>query len=149
CFSVRPRRGSTATSPRNFFATHPTQVRMRGCSRLGCTRAGRYPRPVAAACAVRPKSALEWPVSIATYTANRSMSMLLLNRRQVLPLVSLAAWHVARAQAFDHRYAPWEALLKKHVRWLPDQKQSRVAYAGMAADRAALKSVLEGFSSLT
>ena len=92
---------------------------------------------------------LEWLVSSAAYTANRSMSILLLNRRQVLPLVSLAAWRVAGAQTFDHQYAAWDALLKKHVRWLPDQKQSRVAYAGMAADRAALKSVLDGFSALT
>lgn len=54
-----------------------------------------------------------------------------------------------RAQAFDHGYAAWDALLKKHVRWLPDGKQSRVAYAGMAADRAALKAVLDGFSAVT
>jgi hypothetical protein len=77
------------------------------------------------------------------------MPMLLLNRRQVLPLVALAAWRVAGAQSFDHRYAAWDALLKKHVRWLPDQKQSRVAYAGMATDRAALKSVLDAFSGVT
>lgn len=54
-----------------------------------------------------------------------------------------------RAQAFDHGHAAWDALLKKHVRWLPDNKQSRVAYAGMAVDRAALKAVLDGFSAVT
>lgn len=51
-------------------------------------------------------------------------------------------------QAFDHGYAAWDALLKKHVRWLPDNKQSRVAYAGMAVDRAALKSVLDAWSAV-
>ena len=75
--------------------------------------------------------------------------MPLLNRRQVLSLVSLAAWQRAGAQTFDHQYAAWDALLKKHVRWLPDQKQSRVAYAGMAADRAALKAVLDNFSAVS
>ncbi len=53
------------------------------------------------------------------------------------------------AQAFDHGHAAWDALLKKHVRWLADGKQSRVAYAGMAADRAALKAVLEGLTAVT
>src|SRR5689334_15559556 len=53
------------------------------------------------------------------------------------------------AQSFDHRYAASYALLKKHVRWLPDQKQSGAAYAGIAADRAALQSVLDAFSSVT
>lgn len=53
------------------------------------------------------------------------------------------------AQAFDHGYAAWDALLKKHVRWLPDNKQSRVAYAGMATDRAALKAVLDALSAVT
>lgn len=49
---------------------------------------------------------------------------------------------------FDHGYAAWDALLKKHVRWLPDQKQSRVDYAGFQADRAALKPVLDGLSAV-
>jgi hypothetical protein len=41
--------------------------------------------------------------------------------------------------ARSHRYAAWDALLRKHVRWLPDNKQSRVDYKGFAADRAALQ----------
>ncbi len=53
------------------------------------------------------------------------------------------------AQTFDHNYASWEALLKKHVRWLPDNKQSRANYKGFAADRAELTKVLEGFSAVT
>lgn len=72
-----------------------------------------------------------------------------LNRRQSLALLAALAAPRAPAQAFDHGHAAWDALLKKHVRWLPDQKQSRVAYAGMAADRAALKSVLGGLSGVT
>ena len=50
--------------------------------------------------------------------------------------------------AFDHQYAGWNALVKKHVRWLPDGKQSRVNYKGFAADRAALKGVLDSFSAV-
>jgi hypothetical protein len=72
-----------------------------------------------------------------------------LSRRQLLALLPALAVARAAAQAFDHGYAAWDALLKKHVRWLPDQKQSRVAYAGMAAERAALKSVLAGLSGVS
>lgn len=55
----------------------------------------------------------------------------------------------ASAQAFDHDYAAWDALLNKHVRWLPDGRQSRVDYAGLKRDRPALQKVLEGFSAVT
>ncbi len=50
---------------------------------------------------------------------------------------------------FDHNYAAWEVLLKKHVKWLPDNKQSRVNYKGFAADRAELKKVLDGMSAVS
>lgn len=49
----------------------------------------------------------------------------------------------------DHRYPAWDALLKKHVRWLPDGVQSRVAYKALAADRAALQQVLAQWSAVT
>ena len=49
---------------------------------------------------------------------------------------------------FDHQYAAWDALLKKHVRWLPDNKQSRVNYKGFAADKAGFKKVLDAFSAV-
>jgi Protein of unknown function, DUF547 len=54
----------------------------------------------------------------------------------------------AQAQAFDHDYKAWDALVKKHVRWLPDNKQSRVDYAGFARDRAELKKVLDTLSAV-
>jgi len=38
--------------------------------------------------------------------------------------------------------------VKKHVRWLPDQKQSRVDYGGFRADRAVLKKVLDAMSAV-
>ena len=50
---------------------------------------------------------------------------------------------------FDHTYSNWESLLKKHVKWLPDNKQSRVNYKGFAADRAELKKVLDGMSAVS
>jgi Protein of unknown function, DUF547 len=55
----------------------------------------------------------------------------------------------AFSQSFDHSYAAWDALLKKHVKWLPDNKQSRVNYQGFVANRVELKKVLEGFSALS
>lgn len=50
---------------------------------------------------------------------------------------------------FDHGYAAWDMLAKKHVRWLPDNKQSRVDYKGFAADRAALQKVLADWSAVS
>jgi hypothetical protein len=54
---------------------------------------------------------------------------------------------LAQAQ-FDASYLAWDGLLKKHVRWLPDNKQSRVDYAGFQRDRAELKKVLDGLSAV-
>jgi Protein of unknown function, DUF547 len=53
------------------------------------------------------------------------------------------------SQTFDHSYAAWDTLLKKHVKWLPDNKQSRADYKGFAADRAELKKVLESLSAVS
>jgi len=50
--------------------------------------------------------------------------------------------------AFDHRYAAWDALLKRHVVWLPGELQSRVKYADLARDKAALDAVLASWSAL-
>jgi len=70
-----------------------------------------------------------------------------------LALVTLAtAPLLALAQAdgpFDHGYAAWDALLKQHVRWLPDNKQSQVDYKGFARDRAALTKLLADWSAVT
>jgi len=51
--------------------------------------------------------------------------------------------------AWDSRYEAWDALLRKHVRWLPDGKQSRVDYKGLAQNRAALQKVLAEWSAVT
>jgi len=49
---------------------------------------------------------------------------------------------------FDHAYATWDGLLKKHVRWLPDGQQSRVDYDGFKADRAVLQQALAAMSAV-
>jgi hypothetical protein len=61
----------------------------------------------------------------------------------------LMASSAVLAQGFDHNYAAWDAQLKKHVKWLPDNKQSRVNYKGFVADRAELTKTLEGLSAVT
>jgi hypothetical protein len=66
-------------------------------------------------------------------------------------LIALLLFFVAafaQAQGFDHGYAAWDALVKKHVKWLPDNKQSRVDYAAFAKDRAELKQVLDALSAV-
>ncbi len=67
-------------------------------------------------------------------------------------IATLAAFTPATAvfaQSFDHNYAAYDAQLKKHVRWLPDNKQSRVNYKGLAADHADLTKTLDSFSAVT
>ena len=53
------------------------------------------------------------------------------------------------AQSFDHNYTAYDAQLKKHVKFLPDGKQSRVNYKGLAAERAELTKTLDAFSAVT
>jgi Protein of unknown function, DUF547 len=69
-------------------------------------------------------------------------------KRWILLITALLLAGSAWAQ-FDHGYAAWDALLKKHVRWLPDGKQSRVDYDGFKADRAELKRVLDAMSAVS
>ena len=72
---------------------------------------------------------------------------------QKLAGVALGVWSgasLAQAPAtLDHGYSAWDALLKKHVSWLPDNKQSRVDYRGLAGDRTALQKVLAQWSAVT
>lgn len=70
-------------------------------------------------------------------------------RHALVALLAAAAWPAWAQAPHDHSYATWEALLRKHVRWLPDGKQSRVDYKGFTADRAALQAVLAGWSAVT
>ncbi|MEQ9108657.1 MAG: DUF547 domain-containing protein [Limnobacter sp.] len=53
------------------------------------------------------------------------------------------------AADFDHNYNTWNELLQKHVKWLPDNKQSRVDYAGFQKDRETLKQVLGQWSAVS
>ena len=64
-----------------------------------------------------------------------------------LACVLLLLSGLAQAE-FDHEHAAWDRLLSKHVQWLPDNKQSRVDYAGFQRDRAALKAVLDALSAV-
>ena len=63
-------------------------------------------------------------------------------------LLGAAAAAPAAAQAFDHSHAAWTALLKKHVVLLGGGKASQLRYAGMAADRAALKAYTDSLSAV-
>ncbi len=54
----------------------------------------------------------------------------------------------AAAQSFDHTHAAWTALLKKHVVLLGGGKASQLRYAGMAAERSALKAYTDSLSAV-
>ena len=59
-------------------------------------------------------------------------------------ITATAAW----AQ-FDHTHAAWSTLLKKHVVVIDGGKTSQMRYAGMAADRAQLKSYLDSLAAVS
>jgi len=68
----------------------------------------------------------------------------------IIRLLLLAALGAAApAWAFDHSHRAWDALLRKHVVLLEGGKASRLDYAGLAAERAALRGYLAALSSVT
>jgi hypothetical protein len=68
-------------------------------------------------------------------------------KRLILTLAALAV--SASAFALDHTHKAWDELLHRHVKYAPDGNASRVDYAGMAKDRAALKAVLSEYQAVT
>lgn len=78
-----------------------------------------------------------------------------MHRRHAVTLLALGslllspAHTLAQNSGFDHSYAQWDGLLKAHVKWLPDGKQSRVDYRGFASQRAMLRQVLAQWSAVT
>ena len=54
----------------------------------------------------------------------------------------------AQTPAFDQRHSAWTTLLKKHVVLLDGGHASQLRYAGMAADRPALKAYLAQLSAV-
>lgn len=70
-----------------------------------------------------------------------------MTRRFLLALAALAL--PACALAFDHSHAAWDALLRAHVRYAEGGNASRVDYAGVAKDRAALKAVLDDYEKVS
>ena len=61
----------------------------------------------------------------------------------------LAPVSAADRKPFDHDYAAWDSIAKNHVRWLPDNVQSRVDYAGIKKDGASLVRVLGELSAVS
>jgi hypothetical protein len=71
--------------------------------------------------------------------------MTLVLRLACLALVLAATSALAQ---WDHSHRAWDELLKKHVRYVQNGNASRVDYAGFSKDRAALKSVLDGYQKV-
>ena len=64
-------------------------------------------------------------------------------------LASSRAGFAQGVPTLDTAYPVWDSLLRKHVQWLPDNKQSRVDYTGFLADRGVLQKVLAEWSAVT
>jgi len=92
---------------------------------------------------------------LSTETESRMpLKPLLSSRRRCLQWLvftpAVAAWSArVNAQSFDHSHGAWTALLKKHVVLLDGGKASQLRYAGMAAERAALKGYTDSLSALS
>ncbi len=67
-------------------------------------------------------------------------------KRILMTLAGLAL--SASALAFDHGHKAWDELLHRHVRYVENGNASRVDYAGVAKDRAALKAVLDDYQKV-
>ncbi len=82
----------------------------------------------------------------------RGLAHQIARRWFALALVSITMLALLFAQPahaqFDHNHAAWDSLVKRHVKWLPDNKQSQVDYAAMLVERQRLKQVLETYSSV-
>ena len=68
-------------------------------------------------------------------------------KRALALLLALVSWQ-ALGQAFDHSHRAWDALLKRHVVLLDGGKASRLDYAGMTKERAALRAYLATLSAV-
>ncbi|HWM44520.1 MAG TPA: DUF547 domain-containing protein [Burkholderiales bacterium] len=65
-------------------------------------------------------------------------------------LVCLAAVLLSTAAlAFDHAHKAWDGLLRKHVGLIDGGKASRLDYAAIAQERAALRGYLDGLSRVS
>ena len=71
--------------------------------------------------------------------------MKLIQRIIIAALMTFSLGAMAQPEA---QTTAWDNLLKRHVKWLADNKQSRVDYAGFKADRAELKKVLDALSTV-
>jgi Protein of unknown function, DUF547 len=69
-------------------------------------------------------------------------------RRHVLAAALVLPVGAGRAQTFDPTHAAWTALLKRHVVLRDGARASQLRYAGMAADRAALKAYLAALAAV-
>ncbi len=89
------------------------------------------------------------------FTTSTEPSRLAVSRRALvggLLLIALGPGLNAPAGAevgIDHEHASWSALLARHVQWSADGKSSTVRYVGLQKDRAALKGVLDSYSTVT
>ena len=78
-----------------------------------------------------------------------------LNRRSALARLSAIALLLpltragAQAAPFDHSHAAWSALLRKHVVLIDGGRGSQLRYAGIAADRPALKACTDTLSAVS
>jgi hypothetical protein len=71
------------------------------------------------------------------------------DRRAFLICGGLLVQACPAAAALDHGHAALDALLRRHVAWNADGTASSVSYRGFAAERAALRRVLDAYEAVS
>jgi hypothetical protein len=72
-----------------------------------------------------------------------------LTRLAALGLALPMARAGAQTGSLDHSHAAWTTLLKKHVVLIDGGRGSQLRYAGMAADRSALRAYTDALSAVS
>ncbi|MFM1987740.1 MAG: hypothetical protein RJA99_697 [Pseudomonadota bacterium] len=84
-----------------------------------------------------------------TRSTRRAWLGMALDAAVALAALQPGAVRAQQSPGFDHAHSAWTALLRRHVRLVRGGQATQVAYAGFAADRAALKAYLDGLSAVT
>jgi hypothetical protein len=84
-----------------------------------------------------------------TRSTRRAWLGMALDAAVALAALQPGAVRAQQSPGFDHAHSAWTALLRRHVRPVRGGQATQVAYAGFAADRAALKAYLDGLSAVT
>lgn len=78
-----------------------------------------------------------------------SINLFRFSQKAVAALALLSATQFATSAPIDQTYSDYDALLSKHVKWLPGEKASQVNYSALAQEKTKLDQILTSWSNLS